>query len=306
MKTTLAVMAAGLGTRFKGGMKQLAQVGPCGQILTEYSVYDALAAGFDKIVFIIRKDIEKDFREAIGSRFENSADVHYAFQEYDDVPDFAKSIGRSRPWGTGQAVIAAGDIINEPFAVINADDFYGRDSFELIHEHLVNEKCTDGVMKLCMAGFVLENTLSPNGSVTRGVCVRDENGMLASLDEVYEISRSGDGKIYGLKNGVRTEIDGKSLVSMNLWGCPAELIGVLKELFESFLRDGTKDLAKDEFVLPIEINRLIRSGRASAAVLPTSEKWFGMTRSEDLAEVRKDILAMTEQGIYPEKLWQTV
>lgn len=305
MKTTLMVMAAGMGTRFKGGIKQLEPVGPNGEILTEYAVYDAVKAGFDKVVFIIRKDIEEAFHQAVGSRFDNAVAIEYAYQESDDLPDFAKSLaGRTKPWGTGHAVLAARNIIHEPFAVINADDYYGREAFKIVHKQLMNDPDKGGAMPMCMAGFVLKNTLSANGTVTRGVCRSDDKGRLAELIETYEIGREADGRVFGNQNGVRTEISEDSLVSMNMWGCPERVMGNLKERFDRFLKDGSKDMEKAEFVLPIEIDGMIKAGEAYADVLRTDGRWFGMTRCEDTAEVKDAILGMIKDGVYPEHLWK--
>ena len=219
--TTLVIMAAGIGSRFGGGIKQLAPVGPGGEIIMDYSIHDALAAGFNKIIFIIRKDLEQDFREIIGNRIEKIANVEYAFQELDALPEgYHVTEGRKKPWGTGQAVLTVKNMVHEPFLVINADDYYGREGFFKIHDYMVNEMNTDGdPYDMCMGGFILENTLSENGTVTRGVCDVNPDGTLKDVTETYDIERRGNGIFANDEQGNPVIVDAKQYVSMNMWGC---------------------------------------------------------------------------------------
>ena len=231
-KTALVIMAAGLGSRFGGGIKQLAKLGPSGEIIMDYSIHDALEAGFDKIVFIIRKDIEADFREIIGNRIEKLAKCEYAFQELDKLPEgYSVPEGRNKPWGTAHALIQVRDLIDCPFAVINADDFYGKEGFRLIHEYLVNEMDEDKpVFDMCMAGYIVGNTLSDNGSVNRGVCVMGEHGYLHEIDETYDIMRQPDGRLMGKDaKDQPVEVDGNAIVSMNMFGLPERFLDTLVE-----------------------------------------------------------------------------
>ena len=235
-KTSLVIMAAGIGSRFGGGIKQLEPVGPNGEIIMDYSIHDALEAGFDKIVFIIRKDLEKDFREVIGDRIEKIAPVEYAFQEMDDLPDgFSIPAGRTKPWGTGQAILSAKDVIHEPFLVINADDYYGKEGFKRLHDYMVNEMDEDGEMHdICMAGFILSNTLSENGGVTRGVCSVDADGYLTKVTETYNIYRDEDGMHAETRDGEPVAVEEGDHVSMNMFGLPAKFIAELEHGFPKF------------------------------------------------------------------------
>ena len=233
METTLIIMAAGLGSRYGGGIKQLEPVGPSGEIIMDYSVFDAAAAGFDKIVFVIRRDIEKEFAERIGDRIARHVNVEYVFQETDDIPEEHKKIDRRKPWGTCHAVLCARDAVNGPFAIINADDYYGREAFVKLHERLTSERPETDRLDLCMAGFVLKNTLSENGSVTRGVCSVDESGRLCDIRETYNI-RVEDGRVLSGKEETR-ELAPDSLVSMNMLGCPREFMDLLEREFSLFL-----------------------------------------------------------------------
>lgn len=287
IKTSLLVLAAGFGTRFQSGIKQLTPVGPNGELLMEYSVRDAVAAGFDKVNFVIRRDIEHQFRELIGKKIEKLTKVSYCFQDGNDLPEgFAAPSDRKKPWGTVHAVLAASNLISEPFAIINADDYYGRGAYRLIHDYLVdaNRSASDQ----CMAGYVLKNTLSPTGSVTRGVCVTDKNGCLDTVHETYHIIRERDGMIYGEQNDVRISVDENSIVSMNMWGFDPSVMPLLNERFTDFLKENIGDIGA-EFPLPIAVDRLIRQNRFKVRVIPTDEKWFGMTYAEDIDDVREKI-----------------
>lgn len=304
-KTSLVIMAAGIGSRFGGGIKQLEPVGPNGEIIMDYSIHDALEAGFDKIVFIIRKDLEKDFREVIGNRIEKLAPVEYVFQEMDDLPEgFTVPEGRNKPWGTGQAILAARHVIHEPFLVINADDYYGKEGFKKIHEYMIHEMNEDGGMHdMCMAGFILSNTLSENGGVTRGVCTVDENGYLTKVTETYDIYRAEDGMHASTRDGEPVSVKEDCHVSMNMFGLPAGFIHELEKGFPEFLAGVKEGDLKAEYLLPAIIDQSIREGRGKVRVLETPDKWFGVTYKEDKPAVVASIRKLIENGVYSEKLF---
>ena len=304
-KTSLVIMAAGIGSRFGGGIKQLEPVGPNGEIIMDYSIYDALEAGFDKIVFIIRKDLEKDFKEIIGDRIEMIAPVEYAFQEMDDLPEgFSVPEGRKKPWGTGQAILAARDVIKEPFIVINADDYYGKEGFKRIHEYMVNEMDENGEMyDMCMAGFILKNTLSENGGVTRGVCSVDENGSLTKVTETYNIHRTENGMHAETREGEPVSVEEEDHVSMNMFGLPAGFLKELETGFPRFLTNVKEGDLKAEYLLPSIIDQCIREKKATVRLLPTPDKWFGVTYKEDKPTVVAAIRELIDAGVYPEKLF---
>ena len=296
-KTALVIMAAGIGSRFGKGIKQLEPVGPNGEIIMDYSIHDALEAGFNKVVFIIRKDLEKDFKEVIGNRISKITEVEYAFQELDDLPaGFAKPEGRTKPWGTGQAVLACKGLVKEPFAVINADDYYGKDPFVKLHDYLVQEHDVDEVMPISMAGFVLGNTLSDNGGVTRGVCVVDENGNLTGVNETKNIVKTAEGAGVEKEDGTVDPIDKNSLVSMNMWGLQPEFIDLLEKGFVEFLSAQKEGDVKGEYLLPIYIDELLHAGKAEVKVLPTDAEWFGVTYQEDKASVTEAFRKLIADG----------
>lgn len=302
--TALVVMAAGIGSRFGGGIKQLAPVGPNGEIIMDYSIHDALKAGFNKIVFIIRKDIEEEFRTVIGNRMEKMADVSYVFQDMYDLPEgFTCPEDRKKPWGTGQAVLMIKGLIDCPFLVINADDYYGKEGFKRIHDYMVNEMKDDAdVYDICMGGFVLENTLSDNGSVTRGVC-HVENGFLKNVTETYDIRRSGDGLAAADEAGNPVSVQADQPVSMNMWGLPVRFLEELEHGFPKFL-DGLKpEDIKAEYLLPKIIDDLVQEGKAKVRVLDTPDKWFGVTYQEDKQAVVDAIRGLIRDGVYKEKLF---
>ena len=303
--TTLVIMAAGIGSRFGGGIKQLAPVGPGGEIIMDYSIHDALAAGFNKIIFIIRKDLEQDFREIIGNRIEKIVNVEYAFQELDALPEgYHVTEGRKKPWGTGQAVLTVKGLVHEPFLVINADDYYGREGFFKIHDYMVNEMDADGdLYDMCMGGFILENTLSENGTVTRGVCDVNSDGTLKDVTETYDIERRGNGIFANDEQGNPVIVDAKQYVSMNMWGLPPKFLDALEEGFPKFL-DGIKEGdIKAEYLLPKIIDQQIKAGKARVKVLETRDKWFGVTYKEDKDAVVASIRRLIEAGVYKERLY---
>ena len=302
-KATLVVMAAGIGSRFGGGIKQLEPVGPNGEIIMDYSIYDAMEAGFDKVVFVIRKDLEKDFKEIIGNRIEKVIKVEYAFQELDDIPEKYKEKfkGRSKPWGTGQAILCCKDLVHEPFLVINADDYYGKEAYREAYEYLTSEKKQDG-LSACMVGFVLKNTLSENGGVTRGVCKVDENRMLTDIVETHNIEKTADGAQVRTDDGCY-EIDVESEVSMNMWGLTPDFFEVLEKEFEVFLKTTKIEELKAEYLLPTIIGRLLTKKEIIVKVLRSTDKWFGVTYQEDKKVVIAAIKELVADGVYKEKLF---
>lgn len=303
---TLVVMAAGIGSRFGGGIKQLEPMGPTGEIIMDYSIFDAKEAGFNKVVFIIRKDLEKDFREIIGNRIEKVIDVDYAFQEIDNLPEgFSVPEGRKKPWGTGQAILSCKGIVNEPFVVINADDYYGKKGFQKVYNHLVNakSKAENGVYDFCMAGFILGNTLSENGTVTRGICRSDENDCLTTVVETGGLRMNAQGGIDHEDNGTDMEITAESLCSMNMWGFTPDFIDELDKGFTEFLQSVPEGDVKKEYLLPGVVDQLIQKKAATVKILPTDDKWFGVTYKEDKDAVVAAFKDLIARGVYKEDLW---
>ena len=279
--TTLVIMAAGMGSRFGGGIKQLEPMGPNGEIIMDYSIYDAIEAGFNKVVFVTRRDLFDTFKEVIGDRISKVIPVEYAFQELDALPEgFSKPEQRTKPWGTGQAILACKDIVKEPFLVINADDYYGKQAFKLIHDYLVEEHPSDKEFEFCMAGFILGNTLSENGAVTRGVCVMDDCGHLIGVNETGGLVKTATGAAVEDADGKLTAINPESYVSMNMWG----------------------DI-KSEYLLPSVVDSLIKAGRANVSILETRDKWFGVTYKEDKPLVVQSVNKLISEGKYPAKLY---
>lgn len=297
MQTTLLIMAAGIGSRFGGGIKQLEPVDEQGHIIMDYSIHDAIEAGFNKVVFIIRKDIENEFKDVIGNRIEavckvHSVTVEYVFQDINDIPGELPK-GRTKPWGTGQAVLAAKDVLTTPFVVINADDYYGKEGFCEVHDYLVKGG------QSCMAGFVLKNTLSDNGGVTRGICKMDEHNDLTEVVETSNIVKTVDG---AEADGVK--LDTESLVSMNMWGLRPEFLETLEEGFAEFFEKVVPgNPMKAEFLIPTFIGELLAEDKMSVKVLRTNDTWYGMTYKEDVAVVKASFRDMMERGVYKEELF---
>ena len=304
-KTALVIMAAGLGSRFGKGIKQLAKVGPSGEIIMEYSIHDALEAGFNKVVFIIRKDIEKEFKEIIGDKIEKVAEVAYVYQDLNDLPEgFTCPEDRTKPWGTGQAVLAAKKAIQEPFLVINADDYYGKEAFGKIHDYLVEEKEAGEKMDICMAGFILENTLSDNGGVTRGVCALNPDRKLVGITETYNIQKTEEGPAaVDEETGEKNYLDAQTLVSMNMWGFQPEFMEVLEKGFAEFLAGVQPGDIKKEYLLPGVVDQMIKEGKAEVSVLKTHDTWFGVTYQEDKEIVMKSFKELEEKGVYTNPLF---
>jgi len=290
-------MAAGMGSRY-GGLKQIDPVGPSGETLMDYSIFDAIRAGFGRVVYVIRKDIEAPFKETIGAKFEKRIPVDYVYQELDKIPaGFNVPEGRTKPWGTTQAVLMAEDAIREPFAVINADDFYGEEGYRVLAGHL-----NSGTPDYAMVGFVLRNTLSEFGSVARGVRRADANGYLQSVVELTKVEREGNGAKNTDPTGAVTQLTGDELVSMNMWGFQPSIFPSLRERFRTFIEKSGNDL-KSEHYVPTAVNELVSSGQARVKVLRTNDAWFGVTYREDRPRVVDSIAALVKKGKYPEKLW---
>lgn len=301
MKLTVVILAAGIGKRY-GGMKQLEDVGPSGETIMDYSIFDALRAGFGKVVFVIRPDMGAVFKESLGRRYEQRIAVDYALQRLDALPPaFSPPAERTKPWGTGQAVLAAAHLVHGPFAVINADDFYGAGSFAALGRFL-QENDTSEVPTYAMVGYTLRDTLTEAGSVNRGCCRCSADGRLERIDEIIGLEPHGRDACYTDESGARRILSGGQLVSMNMWGFQPALFDQLHERFEHFLRKSATSLGA-EFHLPVAVQELMHAGRARVKVLPTPDRWVGMTHPEDKPRVVAAIRALVERGVYPRKLW---
>jgi hypothetical protein len=297
VKPTLLVLAAGMGSRY-GGLKQIDPVGPAGETIIDYSIFDALRAGFGKLVFVIRRDIEVQFKEIVGARFEKRIAVEYVFQELDELPpEFSVPAGRTKPWGTAHAILMAADTVREPFAAINADDFYGAESYRLLAQHLQS-----GTADYAMVGFVLRNTLSDFGSVARGVCQVDPENYLQGVVELTKIERDGAGARDTNAAGDVITLTGDEAVSMNLWGFTPGVFPQLRQSFQEFLERYGWDM-KSEFYIPSAVNSLVVARKARVKVLRTNASWFGVTYREDRPRVVESIRQLVARGDYPEKLW---
>ena len=303
--TALVIMAAGIGSRFGGGIKQLEPVGPGGEIIMDYSIHDAMEAGFNKVIFIIRRDLEKDFKEIIGHRIEKLLPVEYAYQELEDLPaGYEVTPGRTKPWGTGQAVLSVKGMVDGPFLVINADDYYGREGFRRIHDYMAEHMDSQSeIYDICMGGFVLSNTLSDNGTVTRGVCQVDEEGYLTNVTETYNIQMKEDGLHATDESGAPVTISPSQPVSMNMWGLPASFVQELEKGFPVFLDSLKEGDIKSEYLLPKIIDNLVQNKKARVTVLDTPDKWFGVTYREDKQAVADAIRGLIQSGVYKEKLF---
>ena len=302
MKPTLLILAAGMGSRY-GGLKQVDGVGPNGEPIIEYSVYDAIRAGFGKVVFVIRKDIEEAFRETFGNKFEDKIEVKYAFQAVNTpIEGISELPEREKPWGTGHAVLVAHDLIHEPFAVINADDYYGPGSYQLTHDYLLNPN-TDPANDYCMVGYMLDKTLSEHGYVSRGICETDSDEFLQTVVERTHIERV-DGKIITqIEEGKTMELTGNEVVSMNFWGFMPSYFDHLETYFTHFIRENAQN-PKGEFYIPTVVNDLIDKGKINLKVLQSKDLWFGVTYKEDKASAVNSINKLIAKGVYPEKLWK--
>ena len=300
MDLTLLVLAAGMGSRY-GGLKQLDQVGPSGETIIDYSVYDAIESGFNKIVFIIRRDIEKEMKELLFDKYSKKIKVEYVFQDLDNIPDGVTFPNdRVKPWGTGHAVLMAKDVINEPFVVINADDFYGKSAFKVVADYMKSH--ADNIKgKNCMAGYLLKNTLSEHGTVSRGVCKVNENNELIEVIERTKIAWE-NGKIIADDNGKQLELNGDVFVSMNFWGFTPDVFPELEKEFKKFIETNASNI-KAEYYIPSIATHQINNNLASFKVLEATDQWFGVTYQEDKPLVVNKVKELTEKGKYPEKLW---
>ena len=299
MKPTLFILAAGMGSRY-GGLKQLDGLGPNGETIMDYSVFDAMRAGFGKVVFVIRKDFEEDFRKVVLSKYADHVPCEVCFQGIDNLPEgFTRNPERTKPWGTNHAVLMAKDIIKAPFMVINADDFYGKESFEVMAKFLLDVNGQEG--KYCMAGYRVGNTLSEHGTVSRGVCATDKMGFLTDVVERTAIENKNGHVVYQ-DNGVDVEIPFETPVSMNMWGFTPEYFTYAEEAFKAFLTENSQEL-KAEFYIPTLVNDMIKSGKATCQVLDTTAKWFGVTYADDRQMVVDKIQALVDAGVYPNKLF---
>ena len=304
MNTTIIIMAAGIGSRFGTGIKQLAKMAPNGEIIMDFSIYDAKAAGFTKVVFVIRKAIEAEFKEVIGNRLSKVMPVEYVYQELENLPDgYEVPAGRVKPWGTGQAILACKSVVKEPFVIINADDYYGKEAFIMLHDFLISENENKEKMNLAMAGFSLKNTLSENGTVTRGVCVADANGYLEKVIETTGI-QIVDGKIQCDNAEVSKWITSDTMVSMNMWAGYPDFLQYIDEGFTRFLDTLGENPEKKEYLLPNIVAELLEKNLASVKVLNTSDRWIGITYKEDIEPAQEKFHLMIEDGTYPKELWK--
>jgi dTDP-glucose pyrophosphorylase len=304
MKTTLLIIAAGMGSRY-GGLKQIDSVGPDGEIIIDYSMFDAVKAGFDKIVFVIRHHFEDAFREKIGSKLDGIVEAAYAYQELDScLGDFQLPPNREKPWGTGHAILVTKDVVKEPFAVINADDYYGPNSFKVMKNYL-SDSSTINDTHYAMVGFILRNTLSEHGHVARGVCQADKNMLLQKVTECTKIKKQGTGAVFIDDQNREHILNGDEIVSMNLWGFHPSVFKHIQKQFDDFLAaHGQKE--KSELFIPSVVDELINGKQITAKVLTTQDRWFGVTYKEDMLFARESIEKLISRGIYPEKLWSKI
>lgn len=301
---TLIVMAAGMGSRY-GGLKQIDPIGPSGEIILDYSVYDAVKAGFDRIIFVITKKIEADFKQIIGDKFDDKVKVDFAFQDINDLPEgYIVPEGRVKPWGTGHAVLSCKDMIDGPFAVINADDYYGPETFRIIYDELTRSKADNGKYQFCMAGFKVENTLTENGHVARGVCKGNEDDFLTDIVERTKIAKRNGMIMFTEDDGESwTEIPEGSIVSMNCWGFSKDMMPELESRFCGFLERNKDNMEKCEYFLPFVVDEILKEGKADVKILHSSEKWYGVTYKADKELVAAALRGKIADGTYPAKLW---
>lgn len=301
---TLVIMAAGIGSRFGGGIKQLAPVGPNDEIIMDYSIYDAKEAGFNKVVFVISKDLEEEFDRVIGSRIKQVIDVEYVFQELNNIPEVyqEKLKNRTKPWGTGQAILCCKDVVKEPFLVINADDYYGKQAYKEAYDYLVNDQVSNGKEQIAMVSFILKNTLSDNGGVTRGICSVNEDNHLIDIVETHNIEK-GNNCAFVKAGEDMIDIDLQVPVSMNMWALQPGIFEILERKFKEFLSQLDDEDIKAEYLLPTIIGDLLKEEKADVTVLKSLDNWFGVTYQEDKQSVIDSIKELISAGIYPDKLY---
>ena len=296
-KYSLVVLAAGMGSRY-GGLKQLDSIGPSGETIIDYSIYDAIRAGFKKIVFIIRKDFEDTFKEVVGSKFEDKIEVAYAFQQLDDLPQgFELPQGRQKPWGTGHALLAVRDVVNEPFLVVNGDDYYGDHAFSVAASHLSTLNPED--ISMSLVGFKLANTLSDHGSVSRGICTIDGDGNMTDVEEVTSITKDTG----SISSNAAFDLTGNETVSMNMWMFTPAVVKEFEELFVSFLKENI-NVEKSEFFIPSAVNAILEKHNTNVPVKTSDSQWFGVTYKEDKPLVVEKMNKLVEAGVYPAQLWE--
>ncbi|MBE6547045.1 MAG: nucleotidyltransferase [Ruminococcaceae bacterium] len=297
---TLVILAAGMGSRY-GGLKQIDPITDHGEFIIDFSVFDAVRSGFDKVVFVIKKENLEEFRATIGKRFESKVKVEYAFQDINDIPaGFSVPEGRTKPWGTAQALLAARSVVKEPFAVINADDFYGKSAYSLLASHFSHEENSKKAA-YCMVGYVLENTLTENGTVSRGICEVGEDGYLRDVTERTAISKEGDSAVYE-ENGEKTKIALDAIASMNCWGFTPDIFEGVMEGFKTFLSDLGNNPLKCEYYLPFAVRELMAAGKCTVKVYSSKDAWYGVTYHEDKEKVKNSIRTLTQSGVYPDGL----
>lgn len=302
-KPTLVVMAAGIGRRY-GSLKQIDPIGPNGELIIDYSVYDALSAGFGKVVFIITEAIEEVFRERVGKTIEERCETVYVYQRLEDVPEgFQTPPNRQKPWGTAHATLSSKHVVNSPFAVINADDFYGRSSFQTLCDYLRSAQDHEEIFDYCMVGFVLENTLTEHGYVARGVCTASQDGYLVEIHERTRIEKFGEIAKYTEDGEHWVEIPKGTPVSMNMWGFTPSFLSELETRFSTFLHKNRGNIEKAEYFLPDVVDDLIKEKKAGVRVLPTNERWYGVTYPQDKPRIKQAIRDLIRRGVYPENLW---
>lgn len=305
-KPVLVIMAAGMGSRY-GGLKQIDTIDEHGHIIIDFSIYDALKAGFEKFIFVIKKEDEKDFMEVIGKRIKNVAKVEYVYQELNNLPKGYKvPEDRVKPWGTAHAILSCADKINEPFVVINSDDYYGINAFKMAYDYLLDNKQDGEKSHYMMVGYTLENTLTDNGYVSRGVCITNENGYLTEINERTHIQKKEDGIYYKEDNeDIWVKIPEKSTVSMNMWGFSNDILIELENRFEPFLKQSLlKNPLKCEYFLPFVVGEILAENKADIKVLKSNDKWYGVTYKEDKQIFMNAIKELKKSGLYPDKLWE--
>ncbi len=301
---TLVVLAAGMGSRF-GGLKQITPITDNGEFIIDFSIYDAIKSGFDRVVFVIKRENYNAFVETVGKRISGNIKVEYAFQDQDDIPDFyPQNPERTKPWGTAHAALAARHIVDDNFAVINADDFYGRAAFEQLANHLRTAEVKDGVSESCMVGYVLKNTLTENGCVSRGECFVNEDKMLTGVTERTKIERDGDGARFLDDNGTWRPISPETIVSMNCWGFTPDVFQYISKGFENFLRNTDPSEIKKEYYLPFAVEEMMKDGKCTVKVYESTSSWYGVTYAEDKESVYNSIKALIASGEYPSNLWE--